>query len=803
MKRRLFEFSGKLPTYPNDATEAAFPLGGIGTGNVSVGARGELRDWELCNAPAKGNTLPYTFFAVRCALPDREPMCKVLEARLNPPFGEANGLDSAAVSGLPRFQCSRMMAEYPLVRVELADPDIPLGICLEAFTPLLPLEAADSGIPAAVLRYHICNRTDTPAQVAVAGSLANAAVFGAPGRMDEIGGHSYHLKNEYRAKEGLNGLFFTTEEAQDGDPDRGNLTLATCNPNVTWKRAWLQTGWYDGIQDFWDDFSADGRLEPEPSVQSTGSTIGLPGFTVGSLGIYETIAPGDTETFEFILSWSFPYRIRGWGRGDLPNGVIKNYYATRFCDSWYAARYLLAHMERLEDGTRLFQRVFYESTLPPAVLDRAGSSIAVLRSNTCFRTEDGAFYGWEGCMDREGSCHGSCTHVWNYAQTAAYLFPELERSMRRTEFLVETDESGRMAFRTQQTFGKKKWEMLPAADGQPGTVIRLYREWKLGGGDAFLRELWPKAAAALDFALDYWDKDSDGLPDAQQHNTYDIEFYGPNPLTGFILCAALKAGAEMAEHLGDEARAARYRTMFEKGVSSAEAHLWNGEYYEQKLDDPDAYRYQFGSGCLSDQLLGQFLAHMAGLGTILPKEHLQKAVKAVFRYNFISNFSDHCNVERTYALNEESGLVLCTWPHGGRPRFPFVYSDEVWTGVEYAVASELIFNGCTEEGLHIVRSVQDRYDGGKRNPWDEIECGHHYARSMASWGLILALSGFSLGKSDGTVRFAPVWSADDFSTFWSTGRAWGVFCQKKDETTGEVNRRIEVLYGVPGSVSLA
>jgi uncharacterized protein (DUF608 family) len=211
-------------------------------------------------------------------------------------------------------------------------------------------------------------------------------------------------------------------------------------------------------------------------------------------------------------------------------------------------------------------------------------------------------------------------------------------------------------------------------------------------------------------------------------------------LSGFYL-GALLAGSRMAEAVGDRPAARLYRSVFEKGKKRYDELLWNGEYYVQKYDLVMEKKYQYGEGCLSDQALGQWLAMVAGLGRILPEDRLKTTLGSIFRYNFLTDFRDFSNCQRTYALGDEKGLLLCSWPKGGRPPLPFVYSDEVWTGIEYQVASHLIYEGLLEEGLSIVKAVRDRYDGLRRNPWDEVECGHHYARAMSSWGVLLALSG--------------------------------------------------------------
>lgn len=788
---------GAQRSYRSDASEAAFLLGGIGTGTISLNARGGLQDWEIFNRPAKGNKVPFSFFSIWLQ-PDGGPsVAKVLEARPHPPYTQAHGYHPGEVAGLPRFQAAELRGEYPFAWIEFRDPAVPVKVTLEAFTPFIPLNADDSGIPGIVFRYRI--RNDGPAAVnaTIAGSFANLVGFDGYDVFDNMK-TTEGDRNEYITAGDCRGLFYSSTKLPPSHLKYGSMALLTANPNTTAKANWLDGGWWDGIQNFWDDFSRAGKVaNGNDDYPASEGRIGPPRVSVGSLGIHERIGPGEEKTFEFILAWHFPNRVKSWDedRHDPDGPTERNYYGKLFRDAWQAGKYLLDHLDRLEKGSRDFHRALFQSTLPSYVIDALASNITVIRSNTCFRIENGTFLAFEGCHNSKGSCEGTCTHVWNYAQTLAFLFPELERTARAVEFGLETDERGAMAFRTWQVFGKNKHNMLPAVDGQLGTIIRLYREWKFSGDDAFLRKYWDKAGKALDFAMEHWDCDGDGILDGQQHNTYDIEFYGPNPLAGSMFLAALKAAAEMAEYLGDRERAARYRAAFVQGGPNLDALLWNGEYYIQQLADPDQYRYQFGLGCLSDQLFGQTLAHLTGLGYILPKEHVQQAVKSIYQYNFRANFETQQSVQRTYVLYDESGLLLCSWPKGGRPKFPFVYSDEVWTGVEYQVASHLIYEGFVAEGLAIVKAVRDRYDGYRRNPWDEVECGHHYARTLASWGLLLALTGFSYDLVKGTIRFNPVINQEDFSTFWSTGKGWGIYTQKKDPVSGKVDWNIEVLYG--------
>jgi uncharacterized protein (DUF608 family) len=791
------------PTYPSTATEAAFLLGGIGTGNVSLGARGELRDWELFNRPGKGDYLPYTFFAIRAEPEGGDASTKVLEARLNPPYSGSHGYCPGNVAGLPRLRSATLRAGYPFVTVGFEDPDLPVSVSLEAFTPFVPLDADASGIPGTVLRYRVRNPGSVAVDVSVMGSLANMVGFDDYGLWcwPEIAGTP---RNTYR-DDGLRGLYLDNPGLDASDLRSGSMVLATAAVAVTAKIRWLRGAWLDAGQDLWDDFRTDGRLEQRSRGGSRSSGILTEESpSGGAIALERRIEPGAGAIFEFLLAWCFPNRPRAWGGHLLPDPNAdqreRNHYATRFEDAWRVATYLESNLERLEGHSRDFERALFGSTLPPAAIEAVAASITVLRSTTCFRVADGTLLGWEGTFDHRGSCEGSCTHVWNYAQTLAFLFPDLERSMRRVEFLLETDAEGKMAFRTNRVFGAPTYEQLPAADGQLGTIVRLYRDWRISGDDDFLHELWPAAKRALEYAFHAWDTDGDWVLDGVQHNTFDVEFRGQSSMTCSIGLAALAAAAAMAEHLGEHGDAARYREALASGSERVDELLFDGEYYVQRIDDVDAYRYQYGTGCLSDQVVGQLFAHVAGLGYVLPREHVKAAIEAVYAHNFRRSLADHHSVQRTYALNDEAGLLVCTWPKGGRPRLPLIYADEVWTGTEYQVAAHLVYEGLVDEGVSIVEATRDRHDGFRRNPWNEVECGNHYARSMASWAVYLALSGMRVDLVEGTLSFSPMVNADRFSGFWITARAWGIYRQAVDPASGEIETDTEVLYGELGDV---
>jgi non-lysosomal glucosylceramidase len=763
-------------------SQIAFPLGGIGAGSISLGGRGELRDWEIFNRSHKGNAPKYCFASIWAKAEGGAPIARVLEARFQPPYGGANGLGYRNVPGLPRLATASFTGEFPIARVAFQDRDLPVRVSLEAFTPFVPLDEEASGLPVAILRYRVKNTNRAPASVSIAYSLRNPV--GDAGRI-----------NDFRTETNLSGLLMHNPFLASSDPLKGTFALGAMDAaggELTHLRGWPleMWGWTPALL-FWDDFSSDGRLDAEAAKLDP----------AGSLCLRREIAPGAEASYTFVLAWHFPNRTPercGWA---APQGeektVIGNYYCTRFRDAWDAARHLATNLPDLERRTKAFTKAVRESTLPAEALDAAMSNLSTLVTPTSFRTSDGRFHGFEGTNDQGGCCHGSCTHVWNYETATDFLFPALARSRREASFSYLTRESGQMAFREVLPFRAQEGGTA-AADGQMGQIVKLYLDWQLSGDNTWLRKLWPVAKRALSFAWipGGWDGDRDGVMEGVQHNTYDVEFFGPNPLCGVWYLGALRAGEEMARAMGDDAFAAECRRLFENGSRWFDAHLFNGEYYIQKIRgmakdqiakgtgggstaDPTKPDFQLGEGCLVDQLVGQYLATVAGLGPLLKTENIRKTARSIWKYNFKPDLFRHEAVQRVYALNDEAGLVICDYSSGKRPRIPFPYFAELMTGFEYSAAILMLQQGMLKEGLEAIAAIRRRYDGERRNPWDEAECGHHYARAMASWSGVVTLSGFAYSGVAKSLTLRPLLNQDAFRCFWSAPSSWGTFEQSR------------------------
>jgi non-lysosomal glucosylceramidase len=785
----------------------AFPLGGVAAGSISLGGRGQLCDWEIFNRPNKGYRPLYSFPAIWAQAAGSAPVTRVLESRIQPPYQGYEGLGSGNVPGLSRLESATFIGAYPLAHIDFHDSSLPVQVQLDAFSPFIPHDPDDSGLPVAMLHYRVTNPGSVTVKASIAFSIENPVQAAPTG--DNHAAATETRPNEYRTGKNLAGLYMSNPAVSATDPMHGSFALAAlpdANIEISHWSGWPEGRWWNGPLLFWDQFSREGRLGAQPE----------PHNAVGALCLQATIAPGRTADFRFLLGWHFPNRTPQWCDWEAPPGegktVIGNYYATRFADAWQAVSYAAEHWESLESRTKAFASAFKDSTLPAEIKEAASANLSTLATNTCFRTADGEFHGFEGSGDKSGLGFGNCTHVWNYETATAFLFPSFARSLRRSAFGYSMDEAGAMHFRQVLPDGKTR-SYNAAADGQMGQIVHAWLDWKLSGDMEWLRAFWPRIKKAIEFAWvpGGWDSNRDGVLEGVQHNTYDVEFYGPNPMCGIYYLAALRACAEMADAVGDSASSRQYQSLFEQGRHWTDSNLFNGEYYVQKIrsfraaeiapslrggmgaENSETPEFQVGEGCLVDQLVGQYLADVGRMEPLVSPDNIRKTLASVYKYNARPSLAHHDNVARTYALNDEAAIVICDYAKAERPRIPFPYFSETWSGLEYTLASLMISWGMVREGIEIVRNTRLRYDGEKRNPWDEAEYGHHYARAMASWSMFVALSGFGYDGVKSSIVAVPRIPHDHFDCFWATATSWGTFSYRSSKTA--VHFTLSVITG--------
>ena len=771
----------------------AFPIGGIGAGMMCLEGTGAFSHFSLRNHPAIFNE-PCTFAAIKVhgiakgtkVLEGPVPEWKIFGTR-----GTGNGAVGTSF-GFPRFQQASFLARFPFATVNLSDSDLPLEVAITGWSPFIPGDADNSSLPVGAFEYRFKNKSTSRIEATFSYNCKNFMATGREG-------------DSVRSLQG--GFVLWQEPSSERPQDQGGFAAFVEDSEAKVDHCWFRGGWWDPLTMAWNKIQ-EGVLSDVPPAEGR-----APG---ASLFAPLTLAPGEEKTVRLMVAWHVPRTALRRGRD--PEGTPEPvdceggeccperefhvpWYATRFADIEILSSYWRKNCEALREKSALFRDTFYDTTLPPEVVEAVGANLTILKSPTVMRQCDGRLWCWEGCTDDSGCCHGSCTHVWNYTQAFAHLFPQLERTLRETEFNESQDTRGHQVFRTSLPIRPTQHGFHAAADGQLGGIMKVHREWRVSGDTSWLKELWPKVRESLDYCIRTWDPKGKGILEEPHHNTYDIEFWGPDGMCTSFYLGALSAAIAIGEALGDNV--ARYRDLLGKGLSYLEDELFNGEYFYQKIQweglqagnpietadegllgrldySPEALevlkkegpKYQYGTGCLADGVLGFWIAQMCGLGEIADREKVTRNLRSIHKYNLKQDLTDHVNPQRpSYALGDEGGLLLCTWPKGGELSLPFVYSDEVWTGIEYQVASHLMLEGLVEEGLEIVRTCRSRYDGTIRNPFNEYECGHWYARALSSYGLLQGLTGIRYDAVEKTLYVDS--KIGDFKSFLATQSGFG------------------------------
>ncbi len=776
----------------------SFPIGGIGAGSIGLAGNGALIDWEIKNRPNRMSINPFSGFAIKTEDEEKVLDMRVLQGDVDRYFmggmflhDYGYGPPNISMAGLKHFSDTTFEGCYPMAKVNFDDPDFAGHVTLSAFNPFIPSNAYDSSLPCGIYRYTIENTSDRTLSYTVGCHISNPFDTASVNRYEKNGDIS---------------MMKLTALTDKNDPKYGEFVVSTDAEDVAYQEYWYRGTWFDGLTMFINDFGSFGPVKNRhyDKPQSDGKDNTL-------LTAKVTLAPGEKKTIPFIFSWYVPNVVKYWG-DQTEIKQWKNYYATVFDSASAVASYVWENLERLSADTERFTKALSDSTLPEPVLDAIQGNLAIIKSTTCLRLEDGSFYGWEGSNQTVGSCEGNCQHVWGYVYALAYLFPKLEKSVREYELHCNLEENGLMHFRTMLPLGESKMDFRSCVDGQMGTVMRIYREWMLSGDTAWLEKNWALIKKCIAYAweptnTDLWDPDKTGVITGRQHHTLDVELFGANAwLTGFYL-GGLEAGIEMAKAMGDTAAANEYAEVLSRGKAAVDA-LFDEKlgYYVQQVDVTDRsvldrfpgaeeyywdteneqLKYQMENGCGIDQVLADYHTGLNGLAPVFDQKHRKAALESIYRNNFVS-MREHHNPCRVFACNGEKGVVMFKFPAGvQKPQIPIPYAEECMTGFEYAVACQMLQVGMEDEAVKIYAAIRERYDGAKRNPWVEIECGASYSRAMASYSYLPIYSGFVCDLPHKTVGFKPM---GEGSYFWSLDGAWGVV-----EYTDR-QMEIKVLYG--------
>jgi uncharacterized protein (DUF608 family) len=767
----------------------AFPIGGIGAGMFCLEGTGAISHMSVRNHPEVYNE-PCMFAAI--SLKGVENGTRVIEGpvpdwkKFGPP-DSGNGSGGASY-GLPRFDKTTFLARFPFAYIELKDDAIPLGVTIKGWSPFIPADADNSSLPVGGIEYSFRNT--------------------GPSRIEAV--FSYNSRNFMRQTSGkalikpVSGGFVLSEEgAKDKPADQGSFAIFTNESNTVVDHCWFRGGWFDPLTIAWNTISnCETKSNPPVNEGASGASLFVP-FTLNA---------GETKVIRLMMAWYVPNTNMRFGKDpeekteekcDDPNCSCKlpwykPWYSGKFASIEDVVSYWKTNYNDLQKKSELFKESFYASSLPAEVMEAVAANLTILKSPTVLRQPDGKLWNFEGCSDNSGCCSGSCTHVWNYAQALPHLFPKLERTLRETEFFASQNKEGHQTFRSALPIRPVAATFYAASDGQLGGIMKVYRDWHIGGSADWLKKMYPKVAESMDYCIRTWDPGFTGTLEEPHHNTYDIEFWGPDGMCTSFYLGALRAISEMGKFMGEDVT--KYEALYEKGKKTMETELYDGEYFIQQIKwkglsapDPDIAladpksiypeetrklllkegpKYQYGKGCLSDGVLGTWMGKVCGLKNIVDSVKITSHLNSVYKYNFKKDLRNHSNPQRpTYALGNEGGLLLCTWPKGSKLSLPFVYSNEVWTGIEYQVASHLMFSGEVEKGLEIVRACRKRYDGRIRNPFNEYECGHWYARAMSSYAMLQGLTGVRY-DAVGQILFIDS-QIGDFTSFLSTETGFG------------------------------
>lgn len=768
----------------------AFPIGGIGAGMIALEGTGAISHVSVRNRLDFFNE-PAMFAAL--SLKGHENGAKVLEGPV-PKWkyfgdsGTGNG-SRGATYGLPRFQEATFQAQFPFGRINLRDEDIPLQVELSGWSPFIPGDADNSSLPAGALEYRFSNPSNATIE----------AVF------------SYHTRN-FMTMDRRNSIlpvengFILHQAGSEEKPEQeGYFAFLVEDDKTSVDHCWFRGAHYDDMTLVWKSVvNASTVSNPPQEGPAPGASIYVP----------FSLRPGEEKTIALKMAWFVPLSDLRYGR-DASEADAQQCTGPRTYVPWYAGKfskvselvqYWRTNFTDLRKRSMRFSETFYTSSLPDEVMDAIAANLTILKSPTVLRQTDGRLWAFEGCSDDRGCCPGSCTHVWNYAQAIPHLFPQLERTLRQTEFHESQSEFGRQTFRAALPIRPVSHDpahylegRYAAADGQLGGIMKVFREWRISADTAWLKRIWPQVKSSMNYCMNTWDPRKTGILEEPQHNTYDIQFWGPNGMLSSFYLGALQAMIQMGDAVGE--KTSLYKDLYKKGKASLESELFNGEFFIQEvrtegLDakfvpideekngpgyheiiqqlNSEGPKYQYGTGCLSDGVLGSWMARMCGMGEIIDPAKVKSHLLAVHKYNLKENLTDHTNPQRpSYALGDDGGLLLCTWPRGGQITIPFIYSNEVWTGIEYQVASHLMLEGLVDEALEIVRTCRKRYDGRIRNPFNEYECGHWYARAMSSYGMIQGLTGIRYDAVTKTL-FIDSKIGDNFESFFSGQTGYGL-----------------------------
>ena len=777
-----------------------FPVGGIGTGSIQYDGNAVPRFWQIFNNMTH-DFIPNSFFAIRVKS-DKGTEVRALQTK---EVGLFKGMKSLEA-----------VSKFPYLKYRFNDA-IDVNVCMEVSNPFVPTNMKESGIPVVFYQFTIENSTNKNLEISLLASQQNAVGFSkipivngeksfadnyalSINRKPVRGNKSslYGGNKNTIAKEKNAIVLYMESNLNKSNEHFGQMALMVLGDSLELEKTEGIASW-NNEQKLYNRFKSQGEIKGKATSRNSkkGTTW------TGALNVPFVLKAGENKIITMALVWYFPNGKNGgkmekwdaWGKGDWEGDG--NYYANRWGDIKELTSYLQENYNAINNHSRTFTNTFYETNLPYWLTERIANQLSILNSRTIFHDKNGYVGLWEGVGGSDGSCAGNCNHVWHYAQSHARLFPSLGKSIKEQSFKA-IKENGQIPYRLPAG--------TPAFDGQCGDILGAYREHLLSKDNKWLKSQYSSIKRAMNYLVNKHDEDKDGwLSEKAKHTTYDASMTGNPSFLSSLYLAALKASEKMAIASNDLSQAEEWKMISEKSAIKQSDSLWNGEYFQQiKGEKP---RTDYDDGCHSDQLLGQWWADQLGLGSMYPDYKIKSATEAILKYNFKSDLRNHNQGHRTFALPEEAGMIVTTWPKKERPIYASGYSSEVWTTFEYTVGASLFKYNKIQDALTILKSGYDRYNGELRtgytgdwgnfgfsgNPFGDDECGQFYGRALSIWSVLLAAQGFDYNGPEKSMGFNPTWKPENHQSFFSAAEGWGSFVQKRTNVTQE--NTITLKYG--------
>lgn len=707
------------------------PLGGLGTGSVEIRSDGLFHEWQIMNnapwgpGPDTSPPLNTLFFGLQV-----HGACEKRTAILaNPPPWDRRSMvnDPYAMPWLEHASSIEAKARFPFTDLTFDLGDLPVKAKLEAFSPFIPLDSKNSGLPVAYLTYSLRNTSRRPLKATLFGCLRNLAGYTSEDALSTI---------EARTDGSTPFLAYGREGVAADRSDAGSMVLGVAGGagGTTSYAAHFRP------RDLWEPLRETGILENrdlgsmEQELGNMGSSRRVNfrrGLPFGALARTMTLKPGRSADVTFVLAWHFPNLIeKDYVPKEVAGTNIGHRYEEWFGNATDVFTYAAERFESLRSETRAFVEAYYASSLPGWMLDAIAAQLTTLpKASWWDRT--GRFGIWEGL----GCCGLQTTDITHYGSfPIVQFFPDIQKSqMRLSKDNVEV--KGKIPHLMPGTFSCCDVDHRSRIDLIPQFIMLVWRDVRWTGDLDYLREMWRTIKDSLAFFATK-DTDGDGLPNnTGPDQTYDqFPLKGTSAFVGFLYLAALRATAEMASLMDEEDYEAEILERYMSASELLHEQLWNGRYFRLCHDPATG---EGNEGVMADQLNADWFIRQTTGGALVDDRKVKSSLKAVLA-----------------ACTDPTGyLANCAWPEGGAVEIGRHTADQAnwpWSGVEYTVAAHLVLMGMEREGARVVRDVWDRYERmGLR--FNHIECGGHYYRAMSSWAVYLAFGGYIVDVLSGTL----------------------------------------------------